>query len=92
MIHRICFVSIALLMLASPFTEAAQRKRQPKAAVSARTLALYELGEYKGVKYRLMKPIDFDPTKDITQYASDRVDKTPDIWDWLFKQNLSKRK
>ena len=34
-----------------------------------------------------------DPTKGyITQYASDRPDKTADIWDWLFKQNLSQRK
>ena len=28
----------------------------------------------------------------ITQYASDRPDKTRDVWDWLFKQNLSQRK
>lgn len=28
----------------------------------------------------------------ITQYASDRADKTPDAWDWLFKQTLSQRK
>ena len=27
------------------------------------TLALYEPGEFKGVQYRLMKPIDFDPQK-----------------------------
>ncbi|NQT13393.1 MAG: alpha/beta fold hydrolase [Planctomycetes bacterium] len=27
----------------------------------------------------------------VTQYASDRPDKTPDVWDWLFKQNLSQR-
>ena len=33
------------------------------AAVSPETLALYEPGEFKGVKYRLMKPIDFDPGK-----------------------------
>ncbi|MBI9072960.1 MAG: prolyl oligopeptidase family serine peptidase [Melioribacteraceae bacterium] len=25
----------------------------------------------------------------ITQYASDRCDITPEVWDWLFKQNLS---
>ena len=63
MIHRICFLTIVLLILASPFTEAGERKRQKKAAVSERTLALYEPGEYQGVKYRLMKPIDFDVTK-----------------------------
>ena len=34
-----------------------------------------------------------DTTKGyITQYASDRPDKTADIWDWLFRQNLSQRK
>jgi predicted peptidase len=60
--------SVAMLFLLSaclPETQAAAQapKRQPKPAVSARTLALYEPGEYRGVKYRLMKPIDFDPAK-----------------------------
>ena len=33
-----------------------------------------------------------DPTKGrLTQYASDRTDKTPDVWDWLFRQRLSDR-
>jgi predicted peptidase len=63
MTQRIYFLTVALLILASPFTEAAQTKRQPKAAVSEQTLALYEPGEYRGVKYRLMKPIDFDAAK-----------------------------
>jgi len=27
----------------------------------------------------------------ITQYASDRCDTTPEVWDWLFKQKLSDR-
>ncbi|MEC8554632.1 MAG: alpha/beta fold hydrolase [Planctomycetota bacterium] len=31
--------------------------------ISAQTLALYEPGEFKGVPYRLMKPINFDPQK-----------------------------
>ena len=28
---------------------------------------------------------------DITEYACDRPGKTPDVWDWLFKQDLSQR-
>jgi predicted peptidase len=40
-----------------------KRTRVKKPAVSAATLKLYEPGEFKGVKYRLMKPIDFDPAK-----------------------------
>ena len=38
----------------------AQDQRAPKPNVSAETLALYEPGEFEGVQYRLMKPIDFD--------------------------------
>ena len=41
----------------------AQNQRGPKPAVSPETLTPYEPGEFKGVKYRLMKPIDFDPSK-----------------------------
>ena len=41
----------------------AQQRRAPRAAVSSETLALYEPGSYKGVPYRLMKPIDFDPNR-----------------------------
>ena len=41
----------------------AQNKKAPKPAVSQETFDLYEPGEFKGVKYRLMKPIDFDPEK-----------------------------
>ena len=42
---------------------AAQNQRAPKPAVSPETLALYLPGKFKGVQYRLMKPIDFDPSK-----------------------------
>ena len=28
----------------------------------------------------------------VTKYASDRPDKTADIWDWLFSQKLPQRK
>jgi len=41
----------------------AQNKNRPQPNVSAETLALYETGKFKGVQYRLMKPIDFDPSK-----------------------------
>ena len=41
----------------------AQNNNQPKPAVSPETFALYEPGEFKGVQYRLMKPINFDPNK-----------------------------
>lgn len=63
MIQRVLFTAVALLILASPFTLAAERKRPAKPAVSERTLSLYEPGEFKGVKYRLMMPIDFDASK-----------------------------
>jgi acetyl esterase/lipase len=48
---------------APPKREPRQRTRSRKPAVSAATLELYEPGEFKGVKYRLMKPIDYDPAK-----------------------------
>lgn len=52
------------LILCAALPLAAQNKRQPKPpAVSRETMALYEPGEFKGVKYRLMKPIDFDPNR-----------------------------
>lgn len=63
MINNICYLAMAVLTLGLPSTEAGEKKRPPGAAVSERTLALYEPGEYRGVKYRLMKPIDFDTTK-----------------------------
>jgi len=63
MIHRVLFTSVALLILASPFTLAAERRRPAKPAVSERAFALYEPGEYKGLKYRLLKPIDFDASQ-----------------------------
>ncbi len=63
MLHRITVATIALLLFVFSSSEAQTRKRQKKAAVSERTLALYEPGEFDGVKYRLMKPIDFDTTK-----------------------------
>jgi predicted peptidase len=45
------------------FPATAQNKNQPEPFVSAETIALYVPGEFKGVQYRLMKPIDFDPSK-----------------------------
>jgi predicted peptidase len=47
-----------------PLTQVvSQTRERPGAAVSEKTLELYEPGEYRGLKYRLMKPIDFDPAK-----------------------------
>jgi len=63
MLHRITVVIIASFLFASSSSEAQIRKNRKKAAVSERTLTLYEPGEFNGVKYRLMKPIDFDTTK-----------------------------
>ena len=57
------FINIAIILLFATFPATAQNKNQPKPAVSAETLALYVPGEFKGVQYRLMKPIDFDPRK-----------------------------
>ena len=56
-------ISSILLCLLCVSAVLAQENDQPKPSVSAETLALYEPGEFKGVKYRLMKPIDFDPDK-----------------------------
>ncbi len=53
--------TLALLIAALPAP--AQNQRAPKPSVSPETLALYEPGEFKGVQYRLMKPIDFEPEK-----------------------------
>jgi predicted peptidase len=69
MIIRVSLTILALLVLNAPFAQAqtrsANRNRQAakQSAVSKETLALYEPGEYRGLKYRLMKPIDFDATK-----------------------------
>ena len=52
-----------LVCLAAALTGHAQNPKTPKPAVSPETLALYEPGEFKGVQYRLMKPINFDPEK-----------------------------
>ena len=62
MIRSVATVFLVYACLSQMQAAAQARRRQPKPAVSARTLALYEPGEYRGVKYRLMKPIDFDPT------------------------------
>jgi len=59
---RIIRLSIGLVAFIH-LDAAAQTAREKKPAVSEATLELYEPGEYKGVKYRLMKPIDFDPRK-----------------------------
>ena len=47
--HRITIAAIALCLFVSSSSEAQIRRRQKKAAVSERTLALYEPGEYDGV-------------------------------------------
>jgi predicted peptidase len=60
---RIHLLITVIALLAASLPVAAQNNRQPKPAVSPETLALYVPGEFKGVKYRLMKPIDFDPSK-----------------------------
>ena len=54
---------IALFLSVPVSSEAQAQRRQKKAAVSERTLALYEPGEFNGLKYRLMKPIEFDAKK-----------------------------
>lgn len=54
-------INAAIILLFGAFPAAAQNESQPEPNVSAETLALYEPGEFKGVQYRLMKPIDFDP-------------------------------
>lgn len=56
-------ISTAIILLFVALPAAAQNQRGPKPPVSPETLALYEPGEFKGVQYRLMKPIDFDPEK-----------------------------
>ena len=56
-------ISAVILLLFVALPVSAQNDKQPKPAVSAETLALYEPGEFKGMKYRLMKPIDFEPGK-----------------------------
>jgi predicted peptidase len=52
---------VGIASLATPVV--AQQSGQRKPAVSEQVMALYEPGEFKGVKYRLMKPIDFDAEK-----------------------------
>ncbi|MGI9444134.1 MAG: hypothetical protein ACR2N1_16810, partial [Rubripirellula sp.] len=56
-------INTAILFLFVTFPAAAQDKGLPKPTVSAETLSLYVPGEFKGFQYRLMKPIDFDPSK-----------------------------
>ena len=56
------FAFFSLLLIAvSPIV--GQENGRSKPAVSPETMALYEPGEFKGVQYRLMKPIDFDASK-----------------------------
>lgn len=38
-----------------------ERGREKRSAVSREVMALYEPGSFKGMPYRLMKPLDFDP-------------------------------
>ena len=59
-IKRIATTTLIVFLGINP---AAQNKPAPRPAVSSETRALYESGEVKGVEYRLMKPIDFDPNK-----------------------------
>ena len=59
--RHIFYTAIILLFVTFPAT--AQNENQPEPNVSAETLALYLPGAFKGVQYRLMKPIDFDPSK-----------------------------
>ena len=56
-------INIATVLLFATSSAAAQNQGAPEPNVSGETLALYEPGEFKGVQYRLMKPIDFDPGK-----------------------------
>jgi predicted peptidase len=63
MLRRIAVLLAVFASLATTEVVAQRRGQQPKPAVSARTLALHEPGEYKGIKYRLMKPLDFDPAQ-----------------------------
>ena len=56
-------LNLLLFLLFSNPSAFAQTNSERKPAVSEATLELYEPGEYKGVKYRLMKPIHFDPQK-----------------------------
>jgi predicted peptidase len=58
--HLIC---TALILFFATIPATAQNENQPEPLVSAETFALYAPGEFKGVQYRLMKPIDFDPSK-----------------------------
>ena len=56
---------LSLIVLASTFGQnaATQPVRRSRAAVSAEVLSLYQPGVYRGLPYRLMKPIDYDPSQ-----------------------------
>ncbi|MGI9468905.1 MAG: hypothetical protein ACR2OA_17445, partial [Rubripirellula sp.] len=56
-------INTAILLFFATFPATAQDKGLPKPNVSAETLSLYVPDEFKGLQYRLMKPIDFDPSK-----------------------------
>jgi len=56
-------IILAALLLFGALPASAQSVNRPKPNVSVETLALYKPGEFKGVQYRLMKPIDFDPSQ-----------------------------
>ncbi|MGB0597921.1 MAG: alpha/beta fold hydrolase [Rubripirellula sp.] len=58
--RHLIITAIVFLLATCPAT--GQNRDRPKPAVSAETLALYVPGEFKGVQYRLMNPIDFDPS------------------------------
>jgi predicted peptidase len=56
-------INTAIILLFVTLPATAQNENQPEPLVSPETFALYAPGEFKGVQYRLMKPIDFDPSK-----------------------------
>ena len=56
-------INTAIRLLFATIAANAQNESKTKPNGYAETLALYEPGEFKGVQYRLMKPIDFDPGK-----------------------------
>ncbi|MCP4784677.1 MAG: prolyl oligopeptidase family serine peptidase [Fuerstiella sp.] len=61
--RNLTLVTSLFVLITAVSVAAAQNQRGPRPAVSPETIALYEPGEFKGVKYRLMKPIDFDQEK-----------------------------
>lgn len=91
-------ITTFLLFVAPPL--AAQNNRARKPAVSEATLAIYEPGEFKGVKYRLMKPIDFDPDQTYPLILSlhgaggrgtDNIQNLRNWNEWMAAEDLRRR-